>query len=138
MSKKAKKSKQSAGNIAKSQRVEEWLIHITELLAESDYAAAIEASQRILNFLPQRSPQRADALEYLSLAHTMLQNFSQAYDAIDEALSLNPHHADVWFNHGMASRYTSRFGRSLRDFERAAELMKLEGNSQLVKQTEEE
>jgi hypothetical protein len=67
MSKKTKKPKQSIGNIAKSQRVEEWLIHITELLAESDYAAAIEASQRVLNFLPQRSLQRAEALGYLSV-----------------------------------------------------------------------
>src|SRR5438876_4505259 len=138
MSKKTKKSKQSAGSITKSQRVEEWLRHITELLAESDYAAAIEASQRVLNFLPQRSLQRAEALGYWSMAHTMLQNFPQAYDAIDEALAINPHDADMWFNHGVASRFTARIGRSVRDFERAVELMKLEGNSELVKKAEEE
>lgn len=137
MAKKTKKSKQSAGS-TKSQRVEEWLIHITELLAESDYAAAIEACQRALNFLPQRSLQRAEALGYLSMAHSMLQNFPQAYDAIDEALTINPHDADMWFNHGVASRFTARTGRSARDFERAVELMKLEGDSELVKKAEEE
>jgi tetratricopeptide (TPR) repeat protein len=138
MSKKAKKYKQATGNISKSQRVEEWLVHINDLLREADYAGAIEASQRVINFLPQRSLQRAEALGYLSMAHSMLQNFPQAYDAIDEALAINPHDADMWFNHGVASRFTARTGRSVHDFERAVELMKLEGNSELVKKAEEE
>src|SRR5260370_12798879 len=49
----------------------------------------------------------------------MLQNFQQSYAAYTEALSLDPNNAALWLNRGMASRFTSRFGRSLRDYERA-------------------
>src|SRR3989475_509622 len=52
----------------------------------------------------------------------MVQNFPQSYAAYTEALSLDPNNAELWFNRGMASRFTSRFGRSLRDYERAKEL----------------
>ncbi len=78
--------------------------------------------ERLLNYLPKSAPQRVDALEQLGTAQGMLQNFPQSYAAYTEALSLDPNNAELWFNRGMASRFTSRFGRSLRDYERAKEL----------------
>jgi len=75
-----------------------------------------------LNYLPPHAPQRVDVLDQLGTAQGMLQNFPQSYAAFTEALSLDANNAELWFNRGMASRFTSRFGRSLRDYERAKEL----------------
>lgn len=52
----------------------------------------------------------------------MLQQFSQTYAVVSAALELSPDDPMLWYNRGMASRYTLRIGRSLRDFEQAAEL----------------
>ena len=78
--------------------------------------------ERLLNYLPPHASMRADVLDQMGTALAMLQNFPQSYAAYTEALALNPTNAELWFNHGMASRYTSRFGRSFRDYERAKEL----------------
>jgi tetratricopeptide (TPR) repeat protein len=78
---------------------------------------------------------RADMLDQMGTAHAMLQNFPQSYAAYTEALSLDPNNAGLWLNRGMASRFTSRFGRSLRDFERAKEL---NTRPELTKQIEKE
>src|SRR6266550_8902305 len=74
----------------------------------------------------------------------MLQNFPQSYAAYTEALSLDPNNAELWFNRGMASRFTSRFGRSFRDYERAKELnirpelaKKLEGELEFARELAE-
>src|SRR5207302_7985285 len=81
------------------------------------------------------APQRVDALNQLGTAQAMLQNFPQSYAAYTEALSLDPNNAELWFNRGMASRFTSRFGRSFRDYERAKEL---NIRPELVKKLEKE
>ena len=39
-----------------------------------------------------------------------------------QSLEITPNDTELWYNRGMASAYTSRFGRSLRDYERATEL----------------
>jgi len=77
----------------------------------------------------------ADVLDQMGTAHAMLQNFPQSYAAYTEALSLDPNNAGLWLNRGMASRFTSRFGRSLRDFECAKEL---NTRPELTKQIEKE
>ncbi len=78
---------------------------------------------------------RADVLAQMGVAHAMLQNHAESYEAFTNALEITPNDAELWFNRGMASRFTSRFGRSLRDFERAAELNAT--NSDLAKKLEE-
>jgi tetratricopeptide (TPR) repeat protein len=55
-------------------------------------------------------------------AYGMLQNYAGSYEALTEALALNPKDPYLWYNRGLSSRFTSRAGRSYRDFERAAEL----------------
>jgi len=52
----------------------------------------------------------------------MLQDFPKAYSALTQAVKLRPRDPVLWYNHGLASRFTSRFGQSLRDFERASTL----------------
>src|SRR2546429_9875956 len=89
---------------------------------KGDYREAVTNCERLLNSLPMRASQRVDVLAQLGTAQGMLQNFPQSYAAYTEALSLDPNNAELWFNRGMASRFTSRFGRSFRDYERAKEL----------------
>src|SRR5260370_28735568 len=88
---------------------------------QGDYAGAIANSERLLSYLPQRTPQHADVLAQMGVAHAMLQNYPQSYEAFTEALEITPNNAELWFNRGMASRFPSLFGRSFRDFEHAAD-----------------
>jgi tetratricopeptide (TPR) repeat protein len=124
MSKKKKSSRRSIKNISSTQRVEERIFVIQDLLISSQNEAAIEACQQLLDFLPARSPMRAEVLGHLATAHGMLRDFPSAYNALTEALELDPNNGDFWFNRGMTSRFTARIGQSVRDFERAAELLK--------------
>jgi len=95
---------------------------IGEQILHGDYTEAIASGERLLNYLPQHAPLRADALAQLATAHAMLQNFTQSYEALTEALALQPNNAELWYNRSIASRYTSRFGRALQDIERAIDL----------------
>ncbi len=123
MSKKSKPSKQKkSATTSLSSQADRYLDLTGHQIFQGDYAGAVMNCERLLNYLPKSAPQRVDALEQLGTAHGMLQNFPQSYAAYTEALSLAPNNAELWFNRGMASRFTSRFGRSLRDYERAKEL----------------
>jgi tetratricopeptide (TPR) repeat protein len=102
---------------------------------QQDYNEAIAICESLLSYLPQRSRQRVDVLDQLGSAQTMLQNFPQSYAIYTEALTLAPEDATLWFNRGMASRFTSRFGKSLRDYERAQQL---NDRPDLIKSLEEE
>lgn len=89
---------------------------------QSNYEEAVAIGRWLLNELSLRPSQRADVLEQFGIALAMLQEFPESYEAFTEALTINSNSAELWLNRGMASRYTSRFGRSLRDYERAKEL----------------
>src|SRR5258708_2539297 len=41
---------------------------------------------------------------------------------MNSALIDDPANAELWYNRGLACRYTTRIGQSVRDFERAVEL----------------
>jgi tetratricopeptide (TPR) repeat protein len=96
----------------------------------SDHAGAIRTCQRILQQTPLLCQQRADALHTMGLAYNMLQDFRSAYIALSLALELTPDDSHLWYNRGLACRFTMRSGQSLRDFERAAEL---EGGGEMAK-----
>src|SRR5260370_22550138 len=78
--------------------------------------------ERLLTSPPPQAQQRADALYQLGVAHSMLQNYPQSYEAFTQVLALEPNNAEVWYNRSMSSRFTSRFGRPFQDSERAVEL----------------
>ena len=135
MARKSKQSKQKKQITTNISTVDKYLDLIGHNIFQGNYPEAIAYCERLLNFLPRHAPQRVDVLDHLGTAQGMLQNFPQSYAAYTEALSLDPNNAELWFNRGMASRYTSRFGRSLRDYERAKEL---NTRPELAKQIEEE
>src|SRR6266568_2121572 len=121
MSRKSKQSKHKKKFTASLSPVDKYLDLIGRQIFQGNYAEAVATCERLLNYLPRHAPQRVDALDQLGTAQAMLQNFPQSYAAYTEALSLDPNNAALWLNRGMASRFTSRFGRSLRDYERAKE-----------------
>jgi Flp pilus assembly protein TadD len=122
MSRKSKRSKHNRKFTASLSPVDKYLDLIGHQIFQGNYAEAVATCQRLLNYLPQHAQQRVDVLDQLGTAQAILQNFPQSYAAYTEALSLDPDNAELWFNRGMASRFTSRFGRSLRDYEHAKEL----------------
>jgi tetratricopeptide (TPR) repeat protein len=135
MSRKSKPSKQKKSVTTSSSQVDRYLDLIGHQIFQGNYSEAVSNCERLLNYLPRHALQRVDVLAQLGTAQGMLQNFPQSYTAYTEALSLDPNDAELWFNRGMASRFTSRFGRSLRDYERANEL---NTRPELAKKLEEE
>src|SRR6266566_2089959 len=135
MSRKSKQSKHKKKFTASLSPVDKYLDLIGHQIFQGNYAEAVANCERLLNYLPKHAQQRVDVLNQLGTAQAMLQNFPQSYAAYTEALSLDPDNAGLWFNRGMASRFTSRFGRSLRDYERAKELTI---RPELAKKLEEE
>src|SRR6266852_8060868 len=135
MSRKSKQSKHKKKFTASLSPVDKYLDLIGHQIFQGNYAEAVTNCERLLNYLPRHAPQRIDVLNQLGTAQGMLQNFPQSYAAYTEALSLDPNNAELWLNRGMASRFTSRFGRSLRDYERAKEL---NIRPELAKKLEEE
>ncbi len=122
MAKKSKFSKQKKSITTQPSQADKLYGLITRQVIEGDYTEAISNCERLLGYLPQHSPLRVDTLAHLGTAHAMLQNYPESYKALTEALSLRPNDPDLWYNRGLASRFTSRFGRPYRDFERAVEL----------------
>ncbi len=122
MAKKSKHAKQKKSLVPQVSQADKLFDLIGHQVFTGDYAEAVANSERLLNYLPKNAPLRADVLAQMGTAQAMLQNFPQSYAAFTEALALDPVNGELWFNRGMASRYTSRIGRSLRDFECAKEL----------------
>ncbi len=122
MSKKSKQPKHKKSLTTNPSQADKLFDLMGHQIFQGDYTEAIANGERLLRYLPPRAPLRADVLAQLGIAHGMLQNYPQSYQAFTEALEITPNDAELWYNRGMASRYTSRFGRSLRDYERAAEL----------------
>ncbi|MDQ2903278.1 MAG: tetratricopeptide repeat protein [Ktedonobacteraceae bacterium] len=122
MSKRSKQSKHKKKFTTSLSPVDKYFDLMGQHIIQGNYAEAVATGELLLSYLPQRAPQRINVLDQLGTAHAMLQNFPQSYAAYTEALSLAPDDAVLWYNRGMASRFTSRFGRSFRDYERAQEL----------------
>ena len=122
MSKKTKRSKQSHRRLAHPRPLEQQISHAQHQMLQGDFAGAINTCEPLLNLLPRQSSLRVQVLALLGLAHGMLQHYETSYDLFTEALTIDPTNAELWYNHGLASRYTTRFARAARDFERAVEL----------------
>jgi len=122
MARKSKLWKRKKSVITYSSPVDKYLDLIGTQILHGNFAEAVTNCERLLNYLPRNAPQRADALAQLGVAHGMLQNFAQSYEAYTEALALDPNNVELWYNRSTASRFTSRFGQALRDNERAIEL----------------
>jgi tetratricopeptide (TPR) repeat protein len=122
MSRKSKPAKHKRKVIVQSSPVDKYLDLIGHEIFKGNYSEAVAHCEHLLNYLPQHAPQRVDVLAQLGTAHGMLQNFPQAYEALSEALALDPKNAELWYNRSTTSRFMMRLGQALRDIERAIEL----------------
>src|SRR5258708_10063304 len=122
MSKKPKRAKRNKGSYSQIQQVDKWISLASHQVYTKNYVGAIDTCQRLLSYLPQKSPKRTQVLDYLGTAYGMLQDFPQSYEAYTEALSISPHDALLWYNRGFSSRFTLRIGQTVRDCEGAVAL----------------
>ena len=121
MSKKKKRAV-AARHMTAPRDLDRWLDRSGQQLIAGDFPGVIATARRVVQ-APIASPQqRADAYDRLGAAHMMLQQHAEAYAMTTAALALRPDDPMLWYNHGMTTRYTTRFGQSLRAFEQAAAL----------------
>ena len=132
MSKKSRRHKRRSDNFfspsrtdtsISSQIITQSIMLIREQMLQGDFEGVINSCDPLLDILPKRSPFRVEVLALLGLSHSMLQHFHESYDIFTEALTLDPDNAELWYNHGLASHFTTRDGQAVRDFERAIELL---------------
>src|SRR5438270_13907236 len=110
MAKKSRRRKQKAVQkvvTSSASQADRYFDLMQQHVVQGNYVEAVAVGQRLLSVLPPRSQLRVDTLLQLGVAQAMLQNFSESYEALTEGLSINPNDADLWFNRGMASRFTS-------------------------------
>ncbi len=119
MSKQAKQSKQKKKVTTSPSQADKLFDLAGQQIFRGNYTEAVASSKRLLNYLPQHAPLCADVLGQLGVAHGMLKNFPQSYQAFTEALALDPTNADLWFNRSRSSAYSIRTGQALRDVEHA-------------------
>src|SRR6266516_3822830 len=106
MSKKSKPSKQKKSLRADISQADRLFDFIGQQILRRDYTGAVTNCERLLKFLPPHAPLRVDVLTQLGTAQGMLQNFQQSYEALTEALALEPKNGELWYNRSMASRFT--------------------------------
>ncbi len=132
MAKKSKRSKQHQGGLAFPRLLERQVSRAQQQMLQGDFPGTIGTCEPLLTSLPRRSSLRAEALILLGLAHGMLHHYQESYDLFTEALTIDPTNAEVWYNRGLACRFTTRLGQAVRDFERAVALSR-NNTSQLTR-----
>ncbi len=106
------------------QKLLEIMSQVEQRMIKGDFTGTIQVCKHLQSMLPRRSPARVEILALLGLSHAMLQQYQESYDIFGEALTIDPLNAELWYNHGLACRYTSRVGQAVRDLEQAVELSK--------------
>ena len=101
-----------------------WIDQANEQIRQQDYEGLAQTCQDVLRDAPPKSQKRADSLEYLAVAYTMLKQFEDSYQTLSQLLEINPRQAYFWYNRGMVGRYTLRLVQATHDFEKAVSLEK--------------
>jgi tetratricopeptide (TPR) repeat protein len=117
----SKKSKRTGAprQITQPRDINRWLDRAARQLVATDYPGVIAMAGRVLRAPIASKEQRAEAYDRLGAAYMLLQQHEDAYAMVMAAVALTPDNPLLWYNRGITTRYTTRFGQSLRDFERA-------------------
>ncbi len=107
------------GWLVGKQQVDDWLAIAQRQMAAKDYDAALRTAKRILKYIPKNAPAYADALGIMGMVYGFQKVFELSFQTLSQAVEINPNDAFLWYNRGLAARFTSRTGLSLRDFEQA-------------------
>jgi lipoprotein NlpI len=112
-----KSQKKPKGWLVGKQQIDDLLEKATTQLAAKDYTGAERTCKRILQYVSRKDKVRAEALGMLGMAYAIQKKFDESYQALSEAVQIDPDNAYLLFNRGLSARFTSRTGQSLRDFE---------------------
>jgi tetratricopeptide (TPR) repeat protein len=127
MAKKRKRKKRRTyrpGWSASTRQVDAWLDELEGQMVDRIYEDAVETARRVLRHVPEGSRPYGLANYFLGTALAMLQDFDEAYEALTEALAVDPNDASAWYNRGIALRSLLRTGEALRDVEQALAIEK--------------
>jgi len=123
------------GWLISPKQISVWLSQAEQQLVNKDFRRVKITCRRILKYVPPDSTAYGDAQSYLGIACAMSQDYDCAYAAFTAALAIFPERSDLWYNRGVASRFTMRMGQAVRDLERA---IALETNSKVLADYQEE
>lgn len=112
-----KSQKRSKGWLVGKQQIDDLLAKASAQLADQDYDNAVRTCKRVVQYLPKKEKARAEALGMMGLAYALQKKFEESYQTLSEAVQIDPDDSYLLFNRGLAARFTSRIGLSLRDFE---------------------
>jgi len=120
----SKKPKRTAAprHTTRPRDIDRWLNRAALQLVAANYPGVIATAGRVLRASIASREQRAEAYDRLGAAYMLLQQHEDAYAMVTAAVVLTPDNPLLWYNRGITARYTTRFGQSLRDFERAQAL----------------
>jgi tetratricopeptide (TPR) repeat protein len=125
MSKKKKRKKPTPkGWRASPRQVEAWLAKAERQIMQEQYQGAVQTARRLLRYVPEGSKPYGEAHYYLGTALGMLKEFEASYEALSEALEVQPEDASTWYNRALSARFLLRTGQALRDLEQALKLEK--------------
>lgn len=113
----SKQQKKPKGWLVGKQQVDDLLGKASAQLSAQDYPGAERTCKRILQYVPRKDKVCAETLGMLGLAYALQKKFEESYEALSEAIHINPEDSYLLFNRGLSARFTSRTGQSLRDFE---------------------
>ena len=86
MSKKPKRAKRKTGLYSQTALVDKWLNQASNQVFQEDYVGAVDTCQRLLNYLPQKAHQRAEALYYLATAQSLAEKAFQRVIGMGDCL----------------------------------------------------
>lgn len=125
MTKKAKRRPNRGkrrGWLVSPKQIGVWLRQAEQQLVNEDFRRMKITCRRVLKYVPADSTAYGEAQSYLGIACAMSQDHAGAYSAFTAALAIFPERSDLWYNRGLASRFTMRMGQTVRDLERAVAL----------------
>lgn len=133
MKKKRKRKRQGPtrkGQMVSKRHIERLISQASDQLVIEEYESVISTCQRALKVIPQTSKKRAEPLGYAAIAHLMMQQFDSAYNLLSQAITLEKTDSYLWYNLGLACRFTMRSGKSCKCLEYA---VVLEGDGDMAK-----
>lgn len=139
MAKKARKPQKSASRHTQQLNQKEALVLELQLASvQDDWSKMVEIARKLLNNFSLEPEQRVVVLEALGMAYAGLNEYEQAYEALTEALAINPDDPEVLYARGTVALRASRSGQYARDIERAAELIGADKTHSLARDVQRE
>jgi|SRR5450755_2284893 Flp pilus assembly protein TadD len=124
MAKKARKPKRSGSRYTQQISQKETLLLQLQLASvQHDWSEMVDIARKLLNNFSLEPEQRVAVLGTLGTAYAGLNEYEQAYEALTEALAINPDDPHVLYERGTIAWRASRSGQYACDIERAAELI---------------